>query len=105
MVASPSRTALRSAALVSLLGLAACGSSSYVRLLSVNPPDASVYINGEHVGQGNRRPYTFSFTNCSRIYVQATHPDYQPQTEWFTQEKMEQMVATDTPVALTLRQR
>ena len=96
---------LRVAALLSLLPLAACGSASYVRLLSVNPPDAAVYINGERVGQGSRRPHTFDFSNCSRVYVQATHPDYQPETEWFTQEKMEQMVATDTPVALTLRPR
>jgi hypothetical protein len=100
------RFALRSVALMSLLGLTACfGGSNYVRVLTVNPPDASVYINGERVGQGSSRPQTFSFADCTRIYVQATHPDYQPETEWFTIEKMDNMVATNTDVKLTLRSR
>lgn len=91
--------------LSSLTGLAACGSSSYVRVLSVNPPDASVYINGERVGQGSSRPQRFDFTSHSRIYVQATHPDYVPEIEWFTVEKIEQMISTNTDVKLTLRPR
>ncbi len=105
MASNPSRFGLRSATLLSLLALAACGSSSYVRVLSVNPPDASVYINGVRVGPGNSRPQTFSFADYQRIYVQATHPEYLPETEWFTIEKMEQMVATNTDVKLTLRPR
>lgn len=100
------RSALHSVALLSLLGLPACfGGSNYVRVLTVNPPDASVYINGVKVGQGSARPQTFSFAECSRIYVQATHPDYQPETEWFTAEKLDNMVATNTDVKLTLRPR
>jgi hypothetical protein len=88
-----------------LLLLAACGSSSYVRVVSVNPPDASVYINGERVGQGSSRPYTFDFTDCERIYVQATHPDYNPEIEWYDRARIEQMIAANLPVALTLRPR
>jgi hypothetical protein len=96
------RTAL---ALLSCCLAAACGSPSYVRVVSINPPDASVYINGERVGQGDSRPRTFDFTNVGRIYVQASHPDYQPEMEWFTRQKIEQMIATNTDVKITLRPR
>ncbi|MBZ0153933.1 MAG: PEGA domain-containing protein [Planctomycetes bacterium] len=85
--------------------LAACAGSSYSRLVSVNPPDASVYINGVKVGKGDKRPQTFDFSQVGRIYVQATHPDYQPETEWFTLEKIEQMIADDVPVRMTLTSR
>lgn len=88
-----------------LLALPACGGAGYVRVMSVNPPDASVYINGERVGQGSSRPYTFDFTTSERIYVQATHPDYQPEIEWFTKERIEQMVAANLDVKITLRPR
>lgn len=87
------------------LCLAGCSSSTYMHMMSVNPPDASVYINGERVGQGSSRPQQFDFTNSPRLYVQATHPDYQPEMEWFTAEKLKHMMSTNTPVTLTLRPR
>ena len=37
-------------ALVSLPAFSACNSSVYERVVWVNPPDASLYINGEAVG-------------------------------------------------------
>jgi hypothetical protein len=89
----------------SALFLTACGSSGYSRIVSVNPPDASVYVNGEHIGQGSPRPYIFDFSHCNRIYVQATHPDYMPEFEWFTLEKIQEMIRTGTEVKLTLRSR
>jgi uncharacterized protein YcfL len=88
-----------------LLALCACSSSSFVRVVSVNPPDASVYINGQRVGAGNSRPQTFDFKRNQRIYVQATHPDYQPEIEWFDRDKLEQMVDSNTEVKITLRPR
>ncbi len=91
--------------LLPLLALCACNSTSFVRVVSVNPPDASVYINGVRVGAGDSRPQKFDFGNNKRVYVQATHPDYQPELEWFDLEKMEHMVDTDTNVKLTLRAR
>lgn len=91
--------------LVPALFLTACGSSGYSRIVSVNPPDASVYINGERIGQGSARPYAFDFSQCSRVYVQATHPDYMPEFEWFTLEKIQDMIRTGTEVRLTLRPR
>lgn len=88
-----------------LLALCACSSSSFVRVVSVNPPDAAVYINGVRMGPGDSRPQKFDFRSNQRIYVQATHPDYQPEIEWFDLERMEQMVDTNTNVKLTLRAR
>jgi hypothetical protein len=96
---------LRFASLLACAGLAACGGAGYVRVLSVNPPDASVYINGERVGQGSSRPYTFDFSQTPRVYVQATHPDYQPEIEWFDVPRMEQMIASNLDVKITLRPR
>ena len=90
---------------LSALFLASCGSSGYSRLVSVNPADASVYINGERIGQGSSRPFTFDFSKSERIYVQATHPDYQPEFEWFDLEKIKNMIQTGTDVKLTLRSR
>lgn len=87
-----------------LVATTAC-SSTPVRVLSVNPPDASVYVNGQRIGQGSSRPQAFDFSQYSRIYIQATHPDYLPEIEWFTPEKIEQMISLNTDVKLTLRPR
>lgn len=96
---------VRFAILLPAVALAACGGAGYVRVVSVNPPDATVYINGERVGQGSARPFTFDFTNCERIYVQATHPEYQPECEVFDRTRLEQMIASNLDIKLTLRQR
>ena len=96
---------LRCAAGPALLALAACSSSSYGRVVSVNPPDASVYIKGERVGPGSSRPQTFDFSDCERICVQATHPDYHPEIEWYDRTRLEQMIDANLPVAITLRAR
>jgi hypothetical protein len=96
---------IRLTALVAATSLAGCSSSTYMHMLSVNPPDASVYVNGIRVGQGNSRPVEFDFTECPRISVQATHPDYQPEMEWFTLQKLKHMMGNNTPVTLTLRPR
>lgn len=93
------------AVVLPLLALCACNSSSFVRVVSVNPPEASLYINGEKVGNGNSRPRTFDFKQTQRIYVQATHPDYTPEIEWFDLEKIQQMIDTNTDVKITLRAR
>ena len=105
-MASPtSHRSLRSAILLPLLALGACGGAGYVRVVSVNPPDATVYINGERAGQGSSRPYTFDFSNVERIFVQATHPEYLPELEIFDRARIEQMIAANLDVKLTLRSR
>ena len=105
-MASNNKNRFRSVLLTPLLCLAAgCSSSTYMHTLAVSPPDASVYVNGVRVGQGSSRPVEFDFANSPRVCVQATHPDYQPEMEWFTLQKLKHMMSTNTPVTLTLRPR
>lgn len=105
MATPTSRRPFRSVILLSGVLLAACSGASYVRVVSVNPPDASVYVNGEKIGQGSARPWTFDFSNVERIYVQATHPDYLPEMEVFTVTDIQQRIDSNLDVKLTLRPR
>ena len=41
----------------------------------------------------------------TRICVQATHPDYNPETEWYDQTRLQAMIDANLPVAITLRPR
>ena len=100
----PSRS-LQTAVLVSLLGLTACGSSSYIRVVSINPPDATLYVDGERVGMGDRQPRRFSFGGNQRIFIQAVHPDYEPRLEIYDEARMADLVATNTDLKITLRPR
>jgi hypothetical protein len=92
-------------ALRALLALPACGGANYTRVVQVNPPDASLFINGEYVGKGSPRPYTFDFGNVETIYVQAAHPEYVPELEKFDRARIEQMIASNLDIRLTLRSR
>jgi hypothetical protein len=94
-----------SAVLGGLLLLSACSSSSRNLVVSVNPPEASVYINGELAGKGNSRPHELSFANCERIYIQATAPNFEPRTEWFTMKQLDEMIDHSLDINITLRQR
>lgn len=105
MAPTTSHRLLRSAILLPVLALTACGGAGYVRTVSVNPPDATVYVNGEKIGQGSSRPFTFDFSSTERIWVQATHPDYQPEVEVFTVADIQQRVDSNLDVKLTLRPR
>jgi hypothetical protein len=99
------RLAAGCAALAALVLLPACGSASHKMVIQVNPPEASVYINGQRVGQGERRPHDLSFDRQERVYVQATAPGYEPQIEWFDLQKVEDMIDRNLDLAMTLRQR
>ncbi|HEB54403.1 MAG TPA: hypothetical protein ENI87_14215 [bacterium] len=91
--------------LLTMLGGAACSSSRYTRVVSVNPPDASLYINGEKVGSGDKRPHVFDFSKFQRVYLQATHRDYLPRFEWYDEAKLQQMIANNLPIRMTLNER
>ena len=95
---------LRSAAATALVALSvsACGSGGYVRAVSVSPPEATVYINGQKWGGGNRRPYEFNFSQQSRVFIQATCKDYLPKTEEFDEKKIRDMISTNTDVIISL---
>ncbi|MFY9344868.1 MAG: hypothetical protein WAT39_20410 [Planctomycetota bacterium] len=87
--------------LVPLFALPACGGAGYRRFIKVSPAEATLYMNGERVGSGDNRPYVFDFSQCDRIFVQATHPEYTPVTEEFDREKVEAL----ENVQITLRAR
>lgn len=87
------------------LMLPSCSSSSHKLVLNVDPPQASVYINGERVGQGGKRPYDLSFGSQERVYVQATAPNYEPFFDWLTEEKVIDLLDRDLEFPVYLRQR
>lgn len=96
----------RTAALLGgLLLLSSCGSTSRSMVVSVNPPEASVYINGEPAGKGNKRVHQLPFGNVQRVYIQATAPNFEPRTEWFDLVKIDEMIDRDLDINITLRQR
>jgi hypothetical protein len=95
----------RLAAIGALLLGAACSSTSRNMVVSVNPPEASVYINGELVGKGNKRVLELSFANSDRIYIQATAPSCEPRTDWFTMKQIDEMNDRGLDINMTLRQR
>ena len=67
----------RIALLTPLLALAACGGSTLSQTIYVNPPDASVYMNGVRVQKGMNRSHEFDFSKCDRILIQAISPGYE----------------------------
>ena len=94
----------RTVAAALLLSLCAC-SGAPVRVLKVDPADATVFVNGVPTVKGGSRPLVFDFSSVDRIYVQATHPDYLPHIEWFDREMIDRMIETNTQVTITLQAR
>ena len=94
----------RTVATALLLSLGAC-SSAPVFTLKVDPADATVYVNGEMFAKGGSRPLVFDFSKVDRICVQATHRDYEPHFEMFDRERIEQFVARNLDVTITLKAR
>ena len=80
----------KSTLLVSVLGLAACSSSSYTREVSINPPQATLYINGVASGSGDKQLVTFSFAEHKRIWLQARQGDCKPRMRVLTEKDMGQ---------------
>lgn len=105
-MASKNPVRARLALLAPVLCLAGCGSSTLMHTLAVNPPDASVYVNGVRVGQGSSRPVEFDFSDCTRVCIQATHPDYKPEMEWVTEKEIRHMMSQgkDKTIVLQTRQ-
>lgn len=101
----PSRS-IQIAMLSALLGATACSSPVYQRVVVSNPPDATIYINGVKAGKGDRQLHDFDFTEVGRVYVQAVHPDYEPEFRWFTEQKMRDEIAANLKeLKISMRQR
>ncbi|MFN3241657.1 MAG: hypothetical protein ACE37K_09115 [Planctomycetota bacterium] len=96
---------LKTALLASLLGLTACGSSGYSRVVSINPPEANLYINGVKVGNGDKRERQFSFEQQKRYYIQAVHPDFIPKLEIVDEKMIRGLVKNNLPLKMTMKAR
>ncbi|MCK5945216.1 MAG: hypothetical protein KAI24_24720 [Planctomycetes bacterium] len=96
---------LKTALLGSLLGLTACGSANYSRVVSINPPEASLYINGEKVGNGDKRERSFSFARHKRHYIQAVHPDFIPKLEIVDEKTLQGLVKNNLQFKMTMKAR
>ena len=95
----------RTALLAALLCLAACGNSTLSRTIYTNPPDASVFINGERVQKGTSMNHEFDFSKTPRVLVQATSPDYEPFEQYYTKRQIAALIRSNTKLRIELRQR
>lgn len=80
---------LRCSAVVSLalLTLPSCSSTQKVGI-SIDPPSASVFVNGTRVGQGARRIHEVDFGTSRRICVQAAAAGFEPMCEMLTKQQV-----------------
>lgn len=91
----------RCAALL-LATLPSCGSASYLTVIQVDPPSATLYINGQRQGTGDKRPYSLSFAEHDRVYIQATQRGFVPATQVYTQQQVADILATTQMLKITL---
>ena len=77
----------RIATLAALALLTACSSMTEVGIVA-QPKTASIYINGEKVGSGQRL-YSLNFDEHPRAVVQVTAYGYRPKTEIWTAETLD----------------
>jgi hypothetical protein len=92
----------KSAVLAVALAATACSSTRFEHFISIDPPDASVYINGTRQGKGDRRVHEFDFTNAQRVWVQAVHPDFRSEARQVTQSELERTAAARTDITISL---
>ena len=87
-----------------LLATGAC-SGVPTRVLRIDPPDSSVFVNGEPFDSGGSRPVKFDFSKVDRICIQATHRDCEPHFELLDAEKVQLMIDSELQVMITLKPR
>lgn len=94
----------RRATLFGLLACAGCASSIVKLPVVVDPPTASVYVNGEKVGPGGRRVYELDFGTHERACVQIVAFGFEPQTVMLTKEAIDDQIRHYREYTWTLRQ-
>ena len=93
-----------------LLGLAlclpcaGCGSTTYTVGIVIDPPTASIYINGEKVGSGGRRVHEIDFGPYDRVCIQAVAPSHEPYFEMLTRQQIADQVRKYGDFSWVLRQ-
>lgn len=98
------RRALGGSAL--LFGLFLCaGCSSTLKVgIVIDPPTASIYINGEKVGSGGRRVHEIDFGSYQRVCIQAVAPSHEPYMEMLTREQISDQARKYGDFSWVLRQ-
>lgn len=89
---------------LALLCLPACGTTTYNLPMQVDPPTASVYINGKRVGQGDRFVYEVDFSGGERICIQAAAKGYEPRMLLLTQKQLKDQINKYSDLRWTLTQ-
>lgn len=88
-----------------MLVATACTSTSVEHFITIDPPDASVYINGVRSGKGDRRIHVLDFSQSERVWIQAVHRDFHPEALPLDRRTLERMVSARTDVTISLGRR
>ena len=91
-------------ALLALLTCAACGSATYKVGIVVDPPTASIFVNGEKVGAGGRRVHEIDFGAYERVCIQAVAPSHEPYMEMLTKQQIADQISRYGDFSWVLRQ-
>ncbi len=94
----------RGAALLALLACAGCGSTTYKVGIVVDPPTASIYVNGQKVGSGGRRVHEIDFGPYERVCIQAVAPSHEPYFEMLTKQQITDQISRYGDFSWVLRQ-
>jgi hypothetical protein len=63
-----------------------------------------LFVNGQKF-EGDRRIRELAFGEHPRIYVQAAAKGYEPKTEWFTRQQIEELLSRGEDLRITLEPR
>lgn len=91
-------------ALLGLLACTACGTSTYKVGIAVDPPTASIYVNGEKVGAGGRSVYEIDFGVDERVCIQAVAPGHEPHFVMLSKQQITDQINQYGDFQWTLRQ-
>ncbi|MCA8953152.1 MAG: hypothetical protein KDE27_26810 [Planctomycetes bacterium] len=87
-----------------MLALAGCASSSEQVGITIDPPDAGVYLNGVRVNQGSKGVYEIDFSRSPRAFLQLTAYGYVPETHELTQRAVQDQINRYGEYSFTLKQ-
>lgn len=99
-----SLAARTTAAWLGLLACAGCGSTTYKVGIAVDPPTASIYVNGEKVGAGGRRVHEIDFGPYERVCIQAIAPSHEPHMEMLSKQQIKDQLDKYGDFSWVLRQ-
>ena len=72
--------------------------------IAVDPPTASIYVNGEKVGAGGRRVHDIDFGPYERVCIQAIAPSHEPYMEMLSKQQIKDQLDKYGDFSWVLRQ-